>query len=155
MRIACHDLTVRGAHGPMLQPTSLTATTGEVTLVAGQPGHGHTALALALAGRLVPAGGSVEPGRRPRPVGAAARGRAGRRARRHRTGRRPAAGHGDRRGAGRRRSTGRTPGGARVAGRPRRRGAARHPARPGAGRAAHPGAHRAWPPPAVTSASSC
>jgi hypothetical protein len=37
---------------PLLEPTTLAVRTGERLLVAGEPGSGHTALALALAGRL-------------------------------------------------------------------------------------------------------
>jgi hypothetical protein len=45
---------------PLLEPTSLAVRTGERLLVAGEPGHGHTALALALAGRLKVDAGFVE-----------------------------------------------------------------------------------------------
>jgi len=44
----------------LLEPTSLAVRSGERLLVAGEPGHGHTALALALAGRLHVDAGSVE-----------------------------------------------------------------------------------------------
>nr|WP_225953799.1 ATP-binding cassette domain-containing protein [Kibdelosporangium phytohabitans] len=43
----------------MLRPTSLTVREGEVTLVTGEPGAGHTALALALGGRIRPSHGTV------------------------------------------------------------------------------------------------
>lgn len=45
---------------PLLEPTSLAVRTGQRLLVAGQPGHGHTALALALGGRLRVDAGYVE-----------------------------------------------------------------------------------------------
>jgi hypothetical protein len=45
---------------PLLEPTSLAVRTGERLLVSGEPGHGHTALALALGGRLKVDGGFVE-----------------------------------------------------------------------------------------------
>lgn len=45
---------------PLLEPTSLAARTGERLLVAGEPGSGHTALALALGGRLHVDAGHVE-----------------------------------------------------------------------------------------------
>jgi hypothetical protein len=45
---------------PLLEPTSLVVHSGERLLVAGDPGHGHTALALALAGRLPTDAGYVE-----------------------------------------------------------------------------------------------
>jgi energy-coupling factor transporter ATP-binding protein EcfA2 len=50
---------VNGAHGPLLKPTSLLVKAGELTLVAGDPGAGHTALGLVLAGRMKPSTGSV------------------------------------------------------------------------------------------------
>jgi hypothetical protein len=45
---------------PLLEPTSLAVRGGERLLVAGEPGHGHTALALALGGRLKVDAGFVE-----------------------------------------------------------------------------------------------
>jgi alpha-D-ribose 1-methylphosphonate 5-triphosphate synthase subunit PhnL len=45
---------------PLLEPTTLAVRSGERLLVAGEPGHGHTALALALAGRLHVDSGHVE-----------------------------------------------------------------------------------------------
>src|SRR4051794_17370401 len=45
---------------PLLEPTTLAIRSGERLLVAGEPGHGHTALALALAGRLKVDAGFVE-----------------------------------------------------------------------------------------------
>ena len=43
----------------LLEPTSLAVRSGEVVVVVGEPGHGHTALALALGGRLRVDGGWV------------------------------------------------------------------------------------------------
>jgi ABC-type hemin transport system ATPase subunit len=43
----------------LLQPTSLRVRDGEITLVTGEPGLGHTALALALAGRIRLSSGTV------------------------------------------------------------------------------------------------
>jgi hypothetical protein len=45
---------------PLLEPTTLAVRSGERLLVAGEPGHGHTALALALGGRLPVDAGHVE-----------------------------------------------------------------------------------------------
>lgn len=45
---------------PLLGPTDVTVRQGHRVLVEGDPGHGHTALALALAGRLRTDAGSVE-----------------------------------------------------------------------------------------------
>lgn len=59
MELIADRVEVAGAHAPLLLPTSLTARRGRVTLVAGDPGYGHTALALALGGRVAVAGGSV------------------------------------------------------------------------------------------------
>lgn len=36
----------------LLEPTTFTVSTGEIVVVVGEPGYSHTALALALAGRL-------------------------------------------------------------------------------------------------------
>lgn len=44
---------------PLLAPTSLEVRTGELLVAAGDPGHGHTLLALALAGRLGDGTGAV------------------------------------------------------------------------------------------------
>jgi energy-coupling factor transporter ATP-binding protein EcfA2 len=52
---------VNGGHGPLLRPTSLTVQPGELTLVAGDPGTGHTALGLLLSGRIKPSTGTVSP----------------------------------------------------------------------------------------------
>jgi energy-coupling factor transporter ATP-binding protein EcfA2 len=62
MKLQADCVAVSGAHAPLLLATSVTARTGEVTLVAGDPGYGQVALALALGGRLAPGGGSVRIG---------------------------------------------------------------------------------------------
>ena len=59
MQIELDQVAVEGRHGPMLTPTSLTLRTGERMLVVGEPGHGHTALALAATGRLRSSSGTV------------------------------------------------------------------------------------------------
>src|SRR5450631_1225003 len=59
MNLQADAVTVSGAHAPLLLATSVTARTGEVTLVAGDPGYGQVALALALGGRLAPSLGTV------------------------------------------------------------------------------------------------
>lgn len=59
VHIHVEDVELAGSHGPLLLPTSLEARSGEVTLVAGDPGYGHVGLALAVAGRMVPAAGRV------------------------------------------------------------------------------------------------
>ncbi|GAB3070104.1 hypothetical protein [Pedococcus soli] len=51
MELIADHVSIAGLHGPLLLPTSLTAGPGHVTLVAGDPGYGHVALALALGGR--------------------------------------------------------------------------------------------------------
>jgi len=59
MELIADHVSVAGLHGPLLLPTSLTAAPGRVTLVAGDPGPGHVALALALGGRAALAEGGV------------------------------------------------------------------------------------------------
>lgn len=59
MQIEAEQITVDGPHGILLEATSLTLTSGEVTVVTGAPGAGHTALALVLSGRLAPDAGHV------------------------------------------------------------------------------------------------
>ena len=59
MEIHVQSVGVDGAHGPLLEPTSLRVRTGELALVAGEPGTGHTAFALALGGRMKPSVGEV------------------------------------------------------------------------------------------------
>ncbi|GAA2661134.1 MULTISPECIES: hypothetical protein [Actinosynnema] len=60
MRINARRVGVTGAHGPLLRPTSLAITPGEPLLVAGDPGDGHTALALVVSGRMKPSTGEVD-----------------------------------------------------------------------------------------------
>jgi ABC-type transport system involved in cytochrome c biogenesis ATPase subunit len=50
---------VRRGRTWMLAPTTVEVTAGELVIVHGDPGHGHTALALSLAGRLAPDEGTV------------------------------------------------------------------------------------------------
>ena len=59
MEIRAERVGVNGPHGPLLPPTSLRVRDGRITLVTGEPGPGHTTLALALAGRIRPSLGSV------------------------------------------------------------------------------------------------
>jgi len=59
MKLQADCVAVSGAHAPLLLATTVTARTGEVTLVAGDPGYGQVALALALGGRLMPSLGTV------------------------------------------------------------------------------------------------
>jgi ABC-type multidrug transport system ATPase subunit len=59
VEIHAQRVGVDGPHGPLLRPTSFRFRHGELKLVAGEPGTGHTALALALAGRLRPTTGAV------------------------------------------------------------------------------------------------
>jgi len=59
MQIVLGGVAVQGRREPMLAPFDLTVHTGEAVLVAAEPGHGHTALALAATGRLVPSSGTV------------------------------------------------------------------------------------------------
>jgi len=59
MQIVLDGVAVQGRRDPMLAPFDLTLRTGEAVLVAAEPGHGHTALALAATGRLVPSSGTV------------------------------------------------------------------------------------------------
>lgn len=59
MEIRAERVGVNGPHGPLLQPTSLQVRGGELAVVTGEPGDGHTSLALALAGRIRPSHGEV------------------------------------------------------------------------------------------------
>lgn len=59
MQITLSEVRVDGRREPMLEPTDLTWSTGECVLVAGEPGHGHTALALVATGRFAPDAGEV------------------------------------------------------------------------------------------------
>lgn len=62
MDVRADRVAVTGAHGPLLRATSLRVRPGELAVVAGDPGQGHTAFGLALTGRITPSAGSVEPG---------------------------------------------------------------------------------------------
>ncbi|GAB7048818.1 AMP-binding protein [Catenuloplanes indicus] len=57
--IEARAVTAKGPHGLLLRPTSVGVVAGRRVAVAGPPGHGHTALALALGGRLEPGAGDV------------------------------------------------------------------------------------------------
>ena len=59
VQIVLTDVQVEGRRVPMLETTSLTVASGECVLLAGEPGHGHTALALVATGRLAPFTGTV------------------------------------------------------------------------------------------------
>ncbi|MFB9908633.1 ATP-binding cassette domain-containing protein [Allokutzneria oryzae] len=59
MEIQAKAVGVTGPHGPLLRPTSLRVAPGQVALVTGEPGAGHTVLALTLAGRMRPHEGAV------------------------------------------------------------------------------------------------
>ena len=59
MKLQAGAVAVSGAHAPLLLATSVTARTGEVTLVAGDPGYGQVAPALALGGRLALGSGDI------------------------------------------------------------------------------------------------
>ncbi|MDT8915034.1 ABC transporter ATP-binding protein [Amycolatopsis sp. PS_44_ISF1] len=59
MLVRADRVSLTGAHGLLLPPTSLTAEDGCLTLVHGEPGVGVTALGLALAGRIKPTTGTV------------------------------------------------------------------------------------------------
>ncbi|MDP9799039.1 long-subunit acyl-CoA synthetase (AMP-forming) [Catenuloplanes nepalensis] len=57
--IEARAVAAKGPHGLLLRPTSVGVVAGRRVAVAGPPGHGHTALALALGGRLEPDDGEV------------------------------------------------------------------------------------------------
>jgi len=59
VEIVAEAVEVIGAHSRLLAPTSLHVSSGELLVVSGPPNAGHTALALALSGRLQPGRGSV------------------------------------------------------------------------------------------------
>jgi ABC-type cobalamin/Fe3+-siderophores transport system ATPase subunit len=59
VQLVVHEVAVAGARSPLVQPTSFVAPPARVTPVAGDPGYGQVALALALAGRMPLAGGRV------------------------------------------------------------------------------------------------
>ena len=69
MEIVAEGVEVNGAHGPLLERTSLRVRDGRLLLVAGDVHFGRTAMALVLAGRLqsgrgtVRIDGAVAPGR--------------------------------------------------------------------------------------------
>jgi ABC-type transport system involved in cytochrome c biogenesis ATPase subunit len=60
--LEARGVAVRNRQRTLLEPTSLTVRSGQVSVAYGDPGHGHTALALVLAGRLKPDRGSVSIG---------------------------------------------------------------------------------------------
>jgi ABC-type taurine transport system ATPase subunit len=57
--LEARGVAVRNRHRTLLEPTSLSVRSGQVAVAYGDPGYGHTALALVLAGRLKPDRGSV------------------------------------------------------------------------------------------------
>lgn len=59
MELVVDEVAVAGARSPLVHPTSFVAPPSRVTPVAGDPGYGQVALALALAGRMPLAGGRV------------------------------------------------------------------------------------------------
>jgi ABC-type taurine transport system ATPase subunit len=59
VEIRADRVGVDGPHGPLLRPTSLRVRSGELVLVSGEPGDGHTTLALALGGRIRLSHGAV------------------------------------------------------------------------------------------------
>ncbi|GAA2774268.1 hypothetical protein [Saccharopolyspora taberi] len=59
MEIVAEGVEVNGAHGPLLERTSLRVRDGQLLLVAGDVHFGRTAMALALSGRLQPGRGTV------------------------------------------------------------------------------------------------
>jgi len=59
MQLSLDQVHVQGRRGPLLRLDHLELETGECVLLAGEPGQGHTALALALTGRLAPHTGRV------------------------------------------------------------------------------------------------
>jgi len=58
--LSTQAVAVRERRHFLLKPTSLSVATGEVLVASGDPGHGHTVLALALAGRFEGHEGAVE-----------------------------------------------------------------------------------------------
>jgi ABC-type transport system involved in cytochrome c biogenesis ATPase subunit len=59
MQVVLDGVAVDGRREPLLATMDLAWSTGEAVLVAAEPGHGHTALALAATGRLAPSAGRV------------------------------------------------------------------------------------------------
>ncbi|AOS62861.1 ATP-binding cassette domain-containing protein [Actinoalloteichus hymeniacidonis] len=60
MDIHARQVSLADTRGTLLSPTSVELRAGELTLIAGRPGSGRTALALVLAGRMRPHDGRVE-----------------------------------------------------------------------------------------------
>lgn len=60
MQISLRGVSVDGRREPMLERVDLEVAEGECVLLAAEPGHGHTALALVATGRLRPFEGAVE-----------------------------------------------------------------------------------------------
>ncbi|MEV8040784.1 ABC transporter ATP-binding protein [Arthrobacter sp. NPDC080082] len=58
--LSVHQLSVKGRRVPLLPPTSLQASRGELLLVTGDRQDQRTALALTLSGRMKPSAGTVE-----------------------------------------------------------------------------------------------
>ncbi|QCB93763.1 ABC transporter ATP-binding protein [Cellulomonas shaoxiangyii] len=59
LRITMTDVHVQGRRAAMLDVDRFTLVSGECVLLAGEPGQGHTALALVATGRLAPHTGTV------------------------------------------------------------------------------------------------
>jgi len=59
VQLALDAVRVEGRRAPLLEAVSLRLATGECVLVAGDPGQGHTALALVATGRIAPFQGTV------------------------------------------------------------------------------------------------
>ena len=59
MQLTADAVAVAGTRSPLVRPTSFTAPPARVTAVAGDPGYGQVALALALVGRMPLASGRV------------------------------------------------------------------------------------------------
>lgn len=59
MQLTADAVAVAGTRSPLVRATSFTAPPSHVTPVAGDPGYGQVALALALGGRMPLAAGSV------------------------------------------------------------------------------------------------
>lgn len=59
MRLTLADVHVQGRRSPLVEAVDLRLSTGECVLVAGEPGQGHTGLALVATGRLAPYDGRV------------------------------------------------------------------------------------------------
>lgn len=57
--LIANDFSLDGRHGPLVEPTSLTAASGELLLVQAEPQTTRTALALGLSARMRPGTGAV------------------------------------------------------------------------------------------------